>query len=131
MARSPVEHKRVLQIRAGKTVHGFILPRSPITGKRHTEVTRLRLHDVGSVAGERRGGARNSNNEDDMRTYEIRYVDSDGNLIGAIFTAQPGGRQASVFAHAMTLRPYERLEVWENDTLIYQRPFGAPATVLH
>ena len=57
-----------------------------------------------------------------MRTYEIRYVDSDGNLIAAIFTAQPGAKQASVFAHAMMLRPYERLEVWEDDTLIYERP---------
>ena len=60
--------------------------------------------------------------EDEMRTYEIRYVDSVGNLIGAIFTSQAGGKQASVFAHAMTLRPYERMEVWEDDTLIYERP---------
>ena len=66
-----------------------------------------------------------------MRTFEIRYVDSDGNLIGAIFTSQPGARQASVFAHAMTLRPYERLEVWENDTLIYQRPFRSPKSKPH
>jgi hypothetical protein len=59
---------------------------------------------------------------DDMLTYEIRYVDSDGNLIGAIFTSQVGGKQASIFAHAMTLRPYERMEVWEDDALIYERP---------
>jgi hypothetical protein len=62
------------------------------------------------------------NYEDDMRTYEICYVDSDGNLIGAIFTSQVGDKQASIFAHAMTLRPYERMEVWEDDALIYERP---------
>jgi hypothetical protein len=62
------------------------------------------------------------NCEDAMRTYEIRYVDSDGNLIGAILTSQLGPRQASIFAHAMTLRPYERMEVWEDDALIYERP---------
>lgn len=66
-----------------------------------------------------------------MRTYEIRYVDANGNLIGAIFTAQAGAKEASVFAHAMTLRPYERLEVWENDTLIYQRPVRASPSRPH
>jgi hypothetical protein len=66
-----------------------------------------------------------------MRTYEIRYVDSDGNLIGAIYTAQADAKQASVFAHAMMLRRYERMEVWEEDRLIYERPHRASAMKPH
>jgi hypothetical protein len=69
--------------------------------------------------------------EDDMRTYEIRYVDGNGNLIGAIFTAQANGKQASIFAHAMTLRPYERMEVWQDDALIYERPHRPLTPKLH
>jgi hypothetical protein len=60
--------------------------------------------------------------EDDMRTYEIRYVDDNDNLIGAIFTTQRDGTDASIYAHAMTLRSYKRMEVWDADSLIYERP---------
>jgi hypothetical protein len=60
--------------------------------------------------------------EDGMQIYEIRYVDGSGNLIGTIFTAKVDGKQASIFAHAMALRPYDRMEVWEDEALIYERP---------
>ena len=77
------------------------------------------------------GEGRIDNCEDVMRTFEIRYVDSDGNLIGAIFTSQLDGKQASIFAHAMTLRPYDRMEVWEDDALIYERPHRSSPPQLH
>ena len=66
-----------------------------------------------------------------MRTYEIRYVDRDGNLIGAIYTSRADGKQASVFAHAMMLRRYQRMEVWEDDRLIYERPHRSSVSKPH
>jgi hypothetical protein len=67
-----------------------------------------------------------------MQIYEIRYVDRVGNLIGTILTAKGDGKQASIFAHAMTLRKYERMEVWENGALIYERPHRPlPSSKLH
>jgi hypothetical protein len=77
------------------------------------------------------GTGRNRLGEDAMGTYEIRYVDGDGQLIGAIYTTQADAKRASVFAHAMMLRRYERMEVWEDDRLIYERPVGGFASKPH
>jgi hypothetical protein len=65
-----------------------------------------------------------------MRTYEIRYVDHDGHLIGAIFTAQADSKDASIFAHAMKLRSYKRTEIWEGEALVYERSNGPPPSPL-
>jgi hypothetical protein len=63
-----------------------------------------------------------------MRTYEIRYVDNGGHLIGAIFTARANSKQASIFAHAMKLRSYKLMEVWDAETLVYERPLRPPVS---
>jgi hypothetical protein len=70
--------------------------------------------------------------ENDMRTYKIRDVNNNGNLIGEILAAHADGKQASIFADAMTLRrPYERTELWEDDALIYERPHRHLTPKLH
>ena len=56
-----------------------------------------------------------------MPNYEICYRDDHGGLAAKVTTAAPSELQVKILAHAMKEREYKALEVWEGDTLIYER----------
>ena len=57
-----------------------------------------------------------------MPSFEIYYRDHDGTLIEkfAVHCASP--MQAKIMAHAMKARPFAEIEIWQGDTLVYERP---------
>ena len=60
-----------------------------------------------------------------MRNYEICYLNEDGS-VSATFSANcVNEHQAKILAHAMKLSGFRRMEVWDGQTLFYQRPLRA------
>lgn len=56
-----------------------------------------------------------------MPNYEICYRDDHGSLTAKITLPCPDQLRAKILAHAMKEREYKTLEVWDGDTLIYER----------
>jgi hypothetical protein len=56
-----------------------------------------------------------------MPNYEICYRDDHGALAAKVTTPAPTQLHAKILAHAMKEREYKTLEVWDGDTLIYER----------
>jgi hypothetical protein len=61
-----------------------------------------------------------------MPHYEICYTDRQGALVGKISAGCSNATQAAIFAHAMKFREWLKVEVWEGETLIYERPMSLP-----
>jgi hypothetical protein len=59
--------------------------------------------------------------EDAMPNFEINYA-QDGKLIEKLSFCCETPMQAKVMAHAMKSHPFAEIEVWLDDTLVYERP---------
>lgn len=57
-----------------------------------------------------------------MPHYEICYRNEDGSLAAKFTTPCPDDKRAKILAHAMKSREHKALEVWDGDTLVYERP---------
>jgi hypothetical protein len=57
-----------------------------------------------------------------MPSYDIRYLNEDGSLAVKVAADLANATQAKVLAHAMKAKGLPRLEVWDGECLIYQRP---------
>lgn len=60
-----------------------------------------------------------------MPSFEIYYRDRDGVLVEKLSVRCATPMQAKIMAHAMKVRPFTEIEVWEDDALVYQRPARA------
>lgn len=63
-----------------------------------------------------------------MPHYEICYTDHRGALVGKISAQCANSTQAAILAHAMKFRQWLKMEVWEGESLIYERPIPLPVT---
>lgn len=57
-----------------------------------------------------------------MPAYEICYLNGDGALTYKFMANCETESRAKVLAHAMKLPSCKRLEVWQDEVLIYARP---------
>jgi hypothetical protein len=66
--------------------------------------------------------------EETMPSFEICYLDTDGSLACTFSALCASETHAKVLAHAMKLSDYKKFEVWQDRTLVYERPqhFEAP-----
>jgi len=66
-------------------------------------------------------GGIDSSREDAVPNFEINYA-QDGRLVEKLsfYCATP--MQAKVMAHAMKSHPFAEIEVWLEDSLVYERP---------
>lgn len=64
-----------------------------------------------------------------MPAYEIHYRHNDGTLSAKIETQCASDKDAKIFAHAMKMDGVRHFEVWQGETLIYERPqpYAAPS----
>ncbi len=60
-----------------------------------------------------------------MRSYEICFLDDDGNLAFKFAARCVDATRAKVLAHAMKQPRHKRIEVWDDATLVYERPTRA------
>lgn len=56
-----------------------------------------------------------------MPAYDIRYLDGDGSLAHTFSAVCENEKRARILAHAMKLPSAGRLEVWQDDMLVYAR----------
>lgn len=59
--------------------------------------------------------------EDAMPSFEINYA-QDGKLVEKLSVLCATPMQAKVLAHAMKSHPFAEIEVWLEDSLVYERP---------
>src|ERR1700722_17800576 len=57
-----------------------------------------------------------------MPSYEICYLNDDGTLACTLAAMCSDEMRAKALAQAMKLSEYKRFEVWEDRTLVYERP---------
>ena len=57
-----------------------------------------------------------------MPSYDIRYLNDDGTLAAKVAAECADDTKAKVLAHAMKRKGFVRMEVWDGDSLVYQRP---------
>ena len=57
-----------------------------------------------------------------MPSYDIRFLNDDGTLAAAVAAECANETKAKVLAHAMKNKDHARLEVWDGETLVYERP---------
>jgi hypothetical protein len=57
-----------------------------------------------------------------MPNYEIHYLNDDGALAHGFSADCSTDMQAKILAHAMKPAGFQRIEVWDADALIYERP---------
>jgi len=60
-----------------------------------------------------------------MPSYDIRYLNDDGSLKGEASANLQNELHAKVLAHALMLKGTRRLEVWDGESLVYERPLRA------
>jgi hypothetical protein len=60
-----------------------------------------------------------------MRNYEICYLNEDGTINATFSATCVNEQQAKNLAHAMKLNGFRRLEVWDGQKLVYERPLRA------
>ena len=56
-----------------------------------------------------------------MPNYDICFRDGHGTLAARITTPAPSPQTAKILAHAMKEPEHKTLEVWEGETLVYER----------
>jgi hypothetical protein len=59
-----------------------------------------------------------------MPSYDIVYLNEDGSLGFKLAAQAASDAHAKVLAHAMKLREFRRMEVWNERTCVYRRPGG-------
>ncbi len=57
-----------------------------------------------------------------MPSYEICYLDENGNLSLKFAATCSDAKRAKILAHAMKQPEHKRIEVWDERTLVYERP---------
>ena len=57
-----------------------------------------------------------------MPSYEICYRSDDGTLEAKVAADCANDLQAKVLAHAMKERGLKRIQVWDGEILVYERP---------
>ena len=57
-----------------------------------------------------------------MPAYEICYLNDDRSLACAVSAICKDDLHAKIFAHAMKLSEYRCFEVWQGETIVYERP---------
>jgi len=57
-----------------------------------------------------------------MTNYDICYLHTDGTLAAKFSALCTNDKQAKVLAHALKLSGTLQIEVWDDKTLVYQRP---------
>jgi hypothetical protein len=57
-----------------------------------------------------------------MPSYDIRYLNDDGTLVASVAAECADDTKAKVLAHAMKNKDHARLEVWDGENLVYERP---------
>lgn len=57
-----------------------------------------------------------------MPSYDIYFLDENGQLAFKFATTLSDEKRARILAHAMKQREHKRIEVWQDATLIYERP---------
>jgi len=60
--------------------------------------------------------------ENAVPNYEIVYLDDDGKLAFKFATKCDDEKRAKILAHAMKEREHKRLEIWNDNSLVYCRP---------
>jgi hypothetical protein len=60
-----------------------------------------------------------------MPSFEIYYREQDGTLVEKFAVHCASHTQAKVMAHAMKASPSAVIEVWLEDSLVYERPSRA------
>jgi hypothetical protein len=60
-----------------------------------------------------------------MRNYEICYLKEDGTVSATFSASCLNEQQAKILAHAMKLNGFLRMEVWDGQKLVYERPLRA------
>jgi hypothetical protein len=60
-----------------------------------------------------------------MPDFEIYYRDPEGALVEKFSVRCATPMQAKIMSHAMKARAFTQIEVWQDDTLVYQRPEAA------
>ena len=60
--------------------------------------------------------------ENPVPNYEIVYLDDDGKLAFKFATKCDDEKRAKILAHAMKEREHKRLEIWNDNSLVYCRP---------
>ena len=56
-----------------------------------------------------------------MHHYDICFRLNDGSLAARVTVPAPSDKHAKILAHALKERAYKALEVWEGETLVYER----------
>lgn len=62
-----------------------------------------------------------------MPAYEIYYLKNDGAFAAALSATCRDDKEAKILAHAMKLAATRRIEVWDGERLVYERPERLPA----
>jgi hypothetical protein len=62
-----------------------------------------------------------------MPAYEIYYLKPNGVLGAALSATCRDDKEAKILAHAMKLAATRRIEVWDGERLVYERPETPPA----
>lgn len=57
-----------------------------------------------------------------MPAYEICYLKNDGTFLAGLAANCDDDKQAKILAHAMKLAASRRIEVWNGERLVYERP---------
>ena len=57
-----------------------------------------------------------------MPQYDICYLKDDGSFAAGVSTSCNNDQQAKILAHAMKLAATRRIEVWDGERLVYERP---------
>lgn len=57
-----------------------------------------------------------------MPNYEIYYLDGDGRLALKFAATCVDDKRAKILAHAMKEPEHKRFEVWDEKSLVYERP---------
>jgi hypothetical protein len=60
--------------------------------------------------------------EDPMPAYDICYLNQGGELSYKFSATCDDDKRAKVLAHAMKMPDCKRLEVWNGELLVFQRP---------
>ena len=63
-----------------------------------------------------------------MPSYDICYLDADGKLAFKFAAHCTDEKRAKILAHAMKQPEHKRIEVWDEKTLVYERPGSMSAS---
>lgn len=90
--------------------------------RRRNDLFVTRLSNAAANNGDaRRAGEEEARRDDAMPQFDICYRDEHGSLAAKVTTPAPDAHRAKILAHALKEREHKTLEVWEGETLVYER----------